>query len=681
MAITTLSLPIDIPWKRLAVSEDMYAPSEDAPLPVKWHTSLAVFFFVPEPDPTLSNPDEITTFLKVVASVSGFQPQGDEIDTVALTGSPFSTLIVQNYDQLTNQYYPCLSALLQVAVFPADGDFAIGQFPYLTDFEPKKREIVELVSDTGEALTQSSNNLNVRKGTTSTDSIEIANIDRGGSVSGNVTVNTPEGGGGGGFTVTHNQEVGTRSNLGTQAVNLVTTDASREKRESFSHTTNLSQLYQLLDSYHSGTNRAIFFLNARPHIVDSPFTFVNGPRRLEGVQEFFLVVRRPKEMDNFCVKAVLETAHLHESDVTVTQGTTVFDKEQVTQSFSLHANGGHFSADDTPGAFTIQVPAGFTLDRSRGGGPFSQSWANGHVDSGTNPAGVTWSLSGNTEEGHESQAIPTFAVFDDHIDFTVHIFGIQNLTSPEDANMTWTVTVFTISVDPIQTPTTTVEHHVDLFITAREVRGCTHIEPAPATSPPTAAVAATATGGTPAASISTGPYVAYEKALGPTAQAQLAASKATGKDAEVAANTVTRVIKDEMVTSFRPGKRYVAGAIDFVHTAFAVRDLLNGVTAPTPPEGVGPPIVGRLAAASPAMRAKVDATMPNVSAHEILRTPAEKLATGAGISLREARELKLNAAGVALHRGAPSAAEKAQRPDGRSSTATTPSTPDKGPRR
>ena len=147
MAITTLSLPIDIPWRRLAVSEDMYAPSEDGPLPIKWHTSLAVFFFEPEPDPTLSNPDEVTTFLKVVATVSGFQPQGDEIDTAALTGSSFSTLIIQNYDKLTNQYYPCLSALLQVAVFPSGGSFAIGQFPYLTDFEPKKREIVELVSD------------------------------------------------------------------------------------------------------------------------------------------------------------------------------------------------------------------------------------------------------------------------------------------------------------------------------------------------------------------------------------------------------------------------------------------------------------------------------------------------------------------------------------------------------
>ncbi|HEY5955204.1 MAG TPA: hypothetical protein VIV60_01575, partial [Polyangiaceae bacterium] len=203
MAINVLSLPIDIPWKRLAVSEDMYAAAPDGPLPAKWHSSLGVFYFNPEPDPTYSNPDEITTFLKVVATVSGFQPEGDEIDTEAITGSALNAIVIENYDKLTNHYYPCLSSLVQVAVFPSEGDFAISQYPYLTDFEPKKREIVELVTDSGEALTQSSNNLNVRKGTTSTSSTELANIDRGGSFG--FTVNTPYGGGG--VNASHQQEV------------------------------------------------------------------------------------------------------------------------------------------------------------------------------------------------------------------------------------------------------------------------------------------------------------------------------------------------------------------------------------------------------------------------------------------------------------------------------------------
>ncbi|HEY5958760.1 MAG TPA: hypothetical protein VIV60_19500, partial [Polyangiaceae bacterium] len=441
---------------------------------------------------------------------------------------------------------------------------------------------------------------------------------------------------------------------------------------SYSHTTNLSQLYQLLDSYHSGTNRAVFFLNARPHIVDSPFTFVNGPRRLEGVQEFFLVVRRPKEMENFCVKAVLETAHLHESDVTITSGSTVYDRQQVTQSFSLHADGGSFSADDTPGAFTLQVPSGYILDRTRGGGPFSIKWGSGHVDNGTNPDGVSWGLDGNTEEGHEAQAIPTFTVFDDHVDFTVHIYGIQNVFDPEDANMTWTVTLYTRSIDPIATPITTVEHHVDLFITAREVEGCTQITIEPPVSPPSFAPSPRA----PAAVINDIPYVAYEKALGAATQAQVVAAKGTGKDAAIAANAVGRVVKDEVITSFRRGRRYVPGSIDFVHTAFAVRDLLNGVTEPPIPE-VRTAKASLPDTVSPALRAKVQSSAAPMTTHQIMRTSTEDLVQHAGLSIREARELKLNAAGIAI-RG--SSFEPKQAPPRRAGKSARATSVDSGPK-
>ena len=35
----------------------------------------------------------------------------------------------------------------------------------------------------------------------------------------------------------------------------------------------------------------------RPHIVESEKTFVNGPRELEGIQEIFLVVMRPRRIN------------------------------------------------------------------------------------------------------------------------------------------------------------------------------------------------------------------------------------------------------------------------------------------------------------------------------------------------------------------------------------------------
>ena len=48
----------------------------------------------------------------------------------------------------------------------------------------------------------------------------------------------------------------------------------------------------------------------RPHIIQSDKTFVIGPRMIEGIQEVFLVVMRPKLMQDICVEANLETAHI-----------------------------------------------------------------------------------------------------------------------------------------------------------------------------------------------------------------------------------------------------------------------------------------------------------------------------------------------------------------------------------
>src|SRR6266699_1647080 len=486
MTTNVLALPIDIPWKRIAISRDMYATNRGGPLPIKWRSSLAVFSYDPPPDPELTNPDEIGTFLKVVATVTGFQPEGAEIDGDVL-GPDWSSTVIHNYEELTNHSYPALAAIVQVAVFPASGEWTLDQYPYLTDFEPKKREVVELVTDTAEALTQSSTELNVRKGTTSTDSTEIDNIDRGGSFG----LSLKYGNYGGSAQASSQQEVGTRSTLGTNAVNLVTTDASREKRESYSHTTNLSQLYHVLDSYHAGTNRAIFFLNARPHMVDSPYTFVNGPRQIEGVQESFLVVRRPKEMEKICVLATLETGHLHTSTTTTTAGTTTYDQQQLTQTFTLQAEGGggFHGSDDRAGAWTMQIPGGYHLDRSRGGGQYPFSWNSGQPDLVTLPAGVSingWSA--QTANGHFNEAEPQITTYDDHVDSRADVYGWYG-DGETDGKLDTTITVYTISDQPTGTPTTSTVTSTDFFITAGEVSSCPiHIVE---------------------------PYVSYERPLGP----------------------------------------------------------------------------------------------------------------------------------------------------------------------
>ena len=81
---------------------------------------------------------------------------------------------------------------------------------------------------------------------------------------------------------------------------MTTTDASRERRETTSHTTSFNQLHQLLNAYHLGTNSCVFLVAPRPHIVTTEtgqiVNLLDGPRRLEGIQNFFLVVEAPKQL-------------------------------------------------------------------------------------------------------------------------------------------------------------------------------------------------------------------------------------------------------------------------------------------------------------------------------------------------------------------------------------------------
>ena len=189
MAFNALDFPVDVQWRLLATSQDMFASSIDASFPAKWKSSLAVYFFEPEADPDsgLDDPTLKTVFLKVVATITGYVYDGPEIDPMSFAGDYLLT-VYKNFTDLTALYFPALAALVQVGIFPkgtqADGTpWPLSQYPWFTDFEPKKREVIELASDTGEVLTQSATNMSVRKGVTGTDSQENVNIDHGFSFS------------------------------------------------------------------------------------------------------------------------------------------------------------------------------------------------------------------------------------------------------------------------------------------------------------------------------------------------------------------------------------------------------------------------------------------------------------------------------------------------------------------
>ena len=51
MAVTSMALPVDIPWERWCVSEDMMAQQVCySDRPAKWQSSIAVFRYVPNDD-------------------------------------------------------------------------------------------------------------------------------------------------------------------------------------------------------------------------------------------------------------------------------------------------------------------------------------------------------------------------------------------------------------------------------------------------------------------------------------------------------------------------------------------------------------------------------------------------------------------------------------------------------
>ncbi|WP_159083772.1 hypothetical protein [Nocardioides terrigena] len=311
-----LGLPIDIPWTKVCVTEDMMDRVVcDDVLPPKWHSSIAIFKYRPDDD-FQKYPDYDITYLKATVTITGYQPLEDEIQG-EIDWDGVDVTSVEGVTELLSSYYPCTGAILQMVVGPhGDSDnTALDRYPFFLDFEPKKRELYEMATDTKERSSRSIESINVGKSGGTTKSLEVLDVDMGGSTS--FGAQGQYAGTGGGFTYSSSNQ----GQWGTKSVNTQdsqttrTTEVGTERRETQSFTTQLSQMYHLLDSYHVGTNRAVFFVQPRPHVLEEPSGFVRGPRKVEGIQEFFLVVAAPKDAPDYCISARLDTAHLAETDI------------------------------------------------------------------------------------------------------------------------------------------------------------------------------------------------------------------------------------------------------------------------------------------------------------------------------------------------------------------------------
>ena len=523
MTIATFSLPVDIPWQRIAFSEDMMDKVAcDRRLPSRWRSSLAVFRYQP-PDELQRQDGSIVSYLKVSCTITGFQEDGREIqmrERLGRSGWAASDM-TDHLGALAGAYFPCMGAILEVVVAPHEDDdrFGFKDYPYFADFDPKKREMYEVVTETGDTMSRTLENVNVRHGQTTLQSHEVRDSTTlSGSLSASYMGVTAAG--------TATQEGSTTDLSQQRTENVRTTDAAREARESFSHVTQLTQMYHQLDSYHLGTNRASFFMLPRPHTVQSPATFVNGPREIEGVQEFMLVVVRPKEMEDFCVEAYLETAHL--------TGDPIYDWGETTTP--LHLKVECPGASTQFGAETSAKQNGFIVDRTVGAflapGVVPHGEVGGYI---INYASSPEDYSYGVDTGNSY----SFVVSNDSVTVEAVAAGRIELAGRKQVPATVEVdaTVFLKRAVPLITG-----HQPGLMITGRAVCSCPR---------------------NLGAQIGDHPSIVYEKSL--SVPSEMISVKDKSMDIRTA-NRLGAQLKRELLQSIASADRYPRGTVGLLDT-------------------------------------------------------------------------------------------------------------------
>jgi hypothetical protein len=255
----------------------------------------SILFIVPEEETADEYPNSRIIYLKLSGSITGWNPHEELLNAYGNIHDNPDDMQVSIWETIVSDgwasvYWPCYGAIMQVGVYPrSSNDVPIDDYPEIMDFEPKKRELYEQVTEGDEILSASSTKKSTGKSTTNSESLEITE----------------------GFTYKlFSADVGITSTE--QRVHNKNTDKLREDRETKSHSTSFSQMYQLFNGYHLGTNRALFVVAPRPHTKSSSFVLIDesgGGRVLEGIQDVFLVINLPKKLDGFCVQASIDTGH------------------------------------------------------------------------------------------------------------------------------------------------------------------------------------------------------------------------------------------------------------------------------------------------------------------------------------------------------------------------------------
>jgi hypothetical protein len=116
--MTEIGYPVEIPWKHLSTSSDMMDTDfSDRSFPLKWKSSMTIFYYEPDLDPTVLAGRKIV-YLKAVCSITGYQVDDNELGVDVRKPLEWDSRVYANFDALIRDYYPCYGALLNFAVFP-----------------------------------------------------------------------------------------------------------------------------------------------------------------------------------------------------------------------------------------------------------------------------------------------------------------------------------------------------------------------------------------------------------------------------------------------------------------------------------------------------------------------------------------------------------------------------------
>ena len=207
------------------------------------------------------------------------------------------------------EYLGCYGVLLNISFLPFEpslislpttgtiGGKDLSLYPHIFGLEPRSRDLYQSASETGEVLTASNASVKTDKTSVTTAASETGISPK---------VKTQDG--------TEYSGISHKWGQTDQDTQTLAVDRSRERRETEGTVTQISQMYNIMTGYHQGTNRATFLMLPRPHVLQATDrrTFAQGLRAIEGIQEFFLVVARPKDVAGMCVESFMQTGHYSE---------------------------------------------------------------------------------------------------------------------------------------------------------------------------------------------------------------------------------------------------------------------------------------------------------------------------------------------------------------------------------